>query len=450
MKKYLPGSTGRLRSCKKEGKAMKGNRAADPFRVSRGGIMIEAMLEYFISILTTGAFLAKITESLGFSDSLTGVLSSFVSLGCLFQLSSVLLLRNLRTVKRAVMIAHLINELLFVFVYIAPVVPLGAGAKTAIFLVSFCGANIIHNVMRANKSEWQVSLVDDGKRGMFTAKKEMMSLLGGMIFTYAMGAVFDHLEARGQVREAFMVGAAAVLGLMIFHLLSLTMIKEKPTGEKKDSTLQESLKILFSNAMFKRVVILIILWYAASACATPFYGAYQVGELGFSMTFVSLLSILYAVVRTVVSPLLGKYADRTSFSRMNYLCYMVAAAGFLVNCFTAPENGKVFYAVYYALYAIAMGGINSGLTNLVFDHVQGENRRNALAITFALGGLTGFLTTCLMSPLVAYIQNNGNRIFGLSVYAAQFVSAIAFLLTVVVILYVRFALIAKEKKLASK
>lgn len=425
---------------------MSGKQGADEYRVSRGGVIIEAMLEYFISILTTGAFLAKITESLGFSDSLTGILSSFVSLGCLFQLSSILFLRNLRAVKRPVMIAHLINELLFVFVYIAPIVPLSAGAKTAIFLFSFCGANIIHNVMRANKSEWEISLVDDGKRGMFTAKKEMVSLLGGMTFTYIMGAVFDHFEGMGKSREAFLAGAVAVLGLMLFHLLSLSFIKEKPAQERRDSTLGESLKILFANKMFCRVVILNILWYAAAAISVPFYGAYQVGELGFSMTYVSLLSILYAVVRTLVSPLLGKYADRTSFSRMNYLCYLVSAASFLVNCFTVPENGKVFYAVYYALYAIAMGGINSGLSNLVFDHVQGENRRSAIAITFALGGLTGFLTTCLISPLVSYIQQNGNRIFGLSVYAAQFVSGIAFLMTAAVILYVRFAIIPKEHK----
>ena len=66
----------------------------DENAVSRLCYIIEAALEYFISLLVTGAYLARITGALGFSDSLTGILSSFVSLGCVFQLSSIRLFRN--------------------------------------------------------------------------------------------------------------------------------------------------------------------------------------------------------------------------------------------------------------------------------------------------------------------------------------------------------------------
>ena len=50
--------------------------------------IFEAALEYLISILVTGSFLATITKELGVSDGLTGILSSVISLGCLFQLLS--------------------------------------------------------------------------------------------------------------------------------------------------------------------------------------------------------------------------------------------------------------------------------------------------------------------------------------------------------------------------
>ncbi len=42
--------------------------------------IIQAALEYFISILMTGSYLAALTSHLGMSDSLTGIISSFVSL----------------------------------------------------------------------------------------------------------------------------------------------------------------------------------------------------------------------------------------------------------------------------------------------------------------------------------------------------------------------------------
>ena len=52
----------------------------------RGRFMyiLEAALEYFIALLVAGSFLATLTKELGFSDSLTGILSSVISLGCLF------------------------------------------------------------------------------------------------------------------------------------------------------------------------------------------------------------------------------------------------------------------------------------------------------------------------------------------------------------------------------
>ena len=61
---------------------------------SRLMYIIHSALEYFISIMVTGSFLATLTRELGFSDSLTGILSSLVSLGCLFQLFSLSIKKN--------------------------------------------------------------------------------------------------------------------------------------------------------------------------------------------------------------------------------------------------------------------------------------------------------------------------------------------------------------------
>ena len=91
-----------------------------------------------------------------------------------------------------------------------------------------------------------------------------------------------------------------------------------------------------------------------------------------------------------------------------------------------------------------MGGINSALINLCYDYVSPEKRVHALAITQALAGLAGFFATLVASLLVDKIQTNGNEIFGISMYAQQFMSLIAFSLTIVVIIYVSIALIRKN------
>ena len=46
--------------------------------------IFEAALEYFVTISVSGAYLAYLTTALKIPDALTGVLTSFVSLGCVF------------------------------------------------------------------------------------------------------------------------------------------------------------------------------------------------------------------------------------------------------------------------------------------------------------------------------------------------------------------------------
>ena len=61
-----------------------------------------------------------------------------------------------------------------------------------------------------------MSLVDDDKRGSYTASKEMVSLIGGMLFTFLMGAVIDRYEEMENLR-----GALIVCGVSIFVLTAL-------------------------------------------------------------------------------------------------------------------------------------------------------------------------------------------------------------------------------------
>ena len=45
-----------------------------------------------------------------------------------------------------------------------------------------------------------MSLVDSNKRGSFTAMKERVSLIGGMLFSLAVGTLMDKFEEIGDVK----------------------------------------------------------------------------------------------------------------------------------------------------------------------------------------------------------------------------------------------------------
>ncbi|MDY6023636.1 MAG: MFS transporter [Candidatus Borkfalkiaceae bacterium] len=408
--------------------------ASDIYKTSRVLYVIEAALEYFISLLVTGAYLAKITSAIGMSDTVTGILTSFVSLGFGFQIIAVFL-ANKRPVKRWVTILHCLNQTAFALIYFIPIIHLTQEAKTILFIAFLLTGHILNNVVNSPKINWFMSLVEDKKRGRFTANKEMVSLIGGMIFSFITGSVIDKMEGAGDVNGAFIVCGVSIFVLMLLHSLTLIFSKEKPVEESEKVSVKLLLKELITDKNLFKVILLSVLWNVVNYASTPFYGSYQIKELGFSMTFVSILSAAYAIVRTIFSRPMGKFADKYSFARMLNICFGIALAGFVVNVFTVPENGKVFYTIYYMLYAISMAGINSATINLIFDYVEKGKRTGALALKSTVCGFAGFLTTLIVSPLVGYVQQNNNELFGLPVYAQQVTSLISAVTLVVLIIY---------------
>lgn len=416
---------------------------------SRLMYVIQAALEYFISLLVAGSYLATLTSELGISDSLTGILSSFISLGCVFQLFSVFLKR--KRVKGIVTALSVLNQLLFLLLYIIPLAGGDKQIKIAAFMVAIFLAYLIYNCVHPLKINWLMSLVEDEKRGIFTSWKEIVSLVSGMIFSFVMGAAIDRYKEEGRIETAFLICGVTIFVLLVLHTLTMLFAVELPeendgaqTGERAHP-IREMIGALKNKTVLK-ITIMFCLWHLASGAATPFYGTYLIKELGFSLKFVSILNVIYSIVRSALSPVWGVYADKRSFAAMIRVCLGVAGLGFLVNVFTVPANGAIFYTVYYVLYAVAMAGVNSALTNLVFDYVDHNMRSNALAVSQALSGLAGFLVTLAMSALVSWIQENGNSLFGLSVYAQQVTSAVAFLFTIVAVIYVTTTIIPIKRK----
>ena len=71
-----------------------------------------------------------------------------------------------------------------------------------------------------------------------------------------------------------------------------------------------------------------------------------------------------------------------------------------------------------------------------YDYVEESQRVNALAINQTFYGLAGFLTTLALSPVLALIQENGNKIFGMTIYAQQLFSAFSMVITLILLVYV--------------
>lgn len=404
--------------------------------------IFEAALEYFISLLVASSYLATLTKELGFSDSLTGILSSVISLGCLFQLLSLSIRRT--KVKRFVIFFSILNQLLFMMLYVIPLTNFGKQTKIVLFVILIFSAYLVYNIAHPKKINWLMSLVEDNKRGSFTANKEIISLISGMVFTFSMGALIDYFSEAGKIKVAFALSTVVIFVLMVLHSLTMIFAVEKEVPKSPEKNLLGTLSELIKNKNVLRVTIVFILYYISTYISLPFYGTYQISELGLNLKFVSAIVMFGSISRIAVSKFWGRYADRKSFATLIEKCFIFLALSQICVIFAVPATGKVMFILYNILHGIALGGINSALINLIFDYVPTEKRADSLAITQAIAGLTGFLTTLCASTLVAYIQNNGNTLFGLPLYAQQFVTIIALIFTILAVVYTRTVFIKKK------
>lgn len=401
----------------------------------------EAALEYLVAILVTGSFLATLTKQLGLSDSLTGILSSIVSLGCLFQLLSLSVRRT--RVKKTVIVLSIMNQVLFLLLYVVPVITVSKQIKTILFVVLILSAYILYNFAHPQKISWLMSLVDNKHRGSFTANKEIISLLSGMVFSYGMGSLIDRFAEAGNIKIAFCLSAGVMLILCILHTLTMCFTTEQEGAQAKSQNIKSAIADLFQDKKVLQVSFLFVIYHISAGLAAPFYATYLIGELGMHLKLISAMAIAGSVARMLVSRAWGRYADKNSFAGMIIRCFLFFALAQCCVIFATPQTGKILFLFYYIFHGIALGGINSALINLIFDYTPREKRADALAITQALAGLAGFLTTLAISPLVSYIQANGNQIFGIPVFAQQFVTVLALLFTLLAILYTKHILLKK-------
>ena len=244
-----------------------------------------------------------------------------------------------------------------------------------------------------------------------------------MVFSQCAGILLDHYKAKGDMQTCFIIFCITVTALALLHLVIMLMTHEpKPETVTPPKRLGEIWHTVFDNADLRRVIVFDTLFGIANV-SLYFYSVYLTQTMGFSYTYITAIAILNAAFRAFVSPFLGRLADRRSWAYMLRICMVVLAAGYVAFMFCTTTTALWLYPVFSLCYAFSLGGSNAGRTNLCLDYVSFEDRRYVLGIKDAIRGVCDFGATIPASLLVEYVEKNGNRLFGFSVYPQQILFA---------------------------
>ncbi|MBO5879008.1 MAG: MFS transporter [Clostridia bacterium] len=405
----------------------------DVYKSSRIMFILEAAFEYFINILTGGAFLAKLTTTIGISDSMTAILSSAASLAAAFQLFAIFLSHR-TPVKRWVFPINFCAQAMVSTLYVLPFFPLGSALPWIFFfLMLFSRAGV--NMVAPAKSNWMFNLVDSKKRGEYVSRMNIASLAGGMIFTLAASTVIDKFEAAGNINGSFIVITVSICILTVIQLSCLLLAKEKPIEIEKKESPFKCVGSLFKNKIYRRILTVNLLWSFANSITSPFLGTFQIKELGFSMTFISVVGVVLNLLQIGMAFFFGKLSTRRSYSSIWRLSYIFAALGFVCVALSTRQNGYVLFTGYRVMTVFYSAAISVSSSVLLFNSVPQAQRTAALAMSPVVTGLFSFFLTLIISPVFDFMQTLDLSLFGTQIYVQQIFAVASFIVTLILIIY---------------
>ncbi len=421
--------------------------SSTPFKRSRRAYCMQAAFEYFIAILVSDAYLAKLLTYIGLDDALIGIISSFISAAFLFQLTAVFLVRRIRNTKFVVTFFNILGCVMFISLYGIPFLPVSVAVKTVLVIFCLLLAYFGNYFVASMLFKWANSFVDPAKRASYSATKEMISLLSGMIFTLVVGVIIDRFEALDQLTKGFLFIACAglilticclVCFLLIARPVSETRAVSTEAAEAQTRSMKDVMANTFGNKSFVSVIILSCIWKSAQYMTVGFLGTFKTEDLLLTLGTVQIINIAGNLFRFALSKPFGQYSDKTSYARGMQLALCLEASAFFINMFTT--RGTWWCIILFTiLYNVSFAGTNQNSYNIVYSYVDENYFVEAMAIKNSIAGVVGFGASLIGARILSAVQASDTVLCG-----QQVLSAISFVLLVTAILYLHFV-VDKQK-----
>ena len=423
------------------------------YKKSRFAYKMECTFEYFVALLIADAYLSSLLTAIGMPDSMVGIVSSIGSLAFCFQLLTAVFVQRVDNVKRFSTIIHFIGRLFYVVLYLIPFfdfIPKAYKAVVAVvcIVLGYFGYYVVTSMIY----KWGNSFVHPTKRATFSATKEMLSLICGMVFTFTMGQLIDtKYTVDGQVTEAGFVLIAITISVALILDTVCLLIMKPEGGSQKHAKTEPVLKVmgdLFKNKGYVYLVILDCMHKAAMYTITGFMGTFKLKELAMSIGLVTIVSVIANGARLAVSRPIGRFSDKTSFATGITLGLAIKAAGYIFVVLCTPRLWWMV-VVYQVLYNISVAATNQNLMNATYSYVDKDHFVQAVSIKNCLSGVLGFFVSLGAGAILKVIQESENgtfSLFGFDLYAQQVLAIIAFVLTVAAFLFAQLV-VRKQKVL---
>ncbi len=405
------------------------------YKRSRLAYIWECTFEYFSALLILDVFLAAFLQSMNMPDSLIGILSSCVSGTQFIQLAVIFVAGWVAGRRRLIIWGHFITSLFFSAMYLVPFLPVAQEAQWVLIfvclIIGYCGKYFFMSPIY----RWGNSFVRHERQGLFSATKQAISLVTGMVVSLAASYMMNLLLDLDQTATAFIFISVCITVFNVCDFVCLLLMKKEPQREEREARVpfRVALSYIAKSRVFRETQISMILYYVAVYATTPFLGAHKL-NIGYTVFAAQILTTVATVFRALAMRPHGQYCDRRSFVHGIELANLVMAVSFVFLFFAGEGPWHYFFIPYFLLYSVGQVGI-SGYNDVLLHDLDNRYFVQALALRYCIAGTVGFLTTLVFGALYDPIEALDLRLFGTHLAAPQIFAVFSFVVLLISVLY---------------
>ena len=394
----------------------------DKFHITRQLYPFESMFEFLCTTLSGGAFLAKVSMTLGVRDSITALISSIASLVCIVQLFSGSLAKR-TPIKKWLLPLTLFTRVCMMGIFLLPFLNISSFVDVILLILVF-SAQSSHILVYPIKQTMFLTTVPEEDRTGYLARHNRVSIIAGIPLVLFGGLFIDKMTELGKLRDAFLIIAVAILFFGICNLVILIISREPPMKIAENKNMLQDLGTVFKSEKFRILFILAVVFGCGVGIFSPFVSTYVQREQGFSLTVANLFTVAMYIAQILLLSALNKFKHKFNPAVLRTIFF----AGNIVSngvFFIMNNDTAIFFHSVYVIVAAITGTCTVGYTVLIYDSVEEEQRTTAVGILELTKGISAFLTTLCISPVFDRMQTNGVTLFGKPIFAQRILALCA-------------------------
>lgn len=422
-----------------------------------------------IGSLAAGAFIATLLIELGVSDALNGIISAIPTIAGLSQIFMLQITKHVRKAKLITIISCFAARFAYTLLVIIPFVPLPMALKTWIFIVLYAMSNLLAQFVGPCSGEWFTSIIPAEGRGRYISIRDSVTIVTSSVFSLIGSGILDAYVSN--IEAGFRIIGIMIFVLTVIDSIALNIAKEpkagryitdagheavgsiteKYAGSVKTQSLVDTLRDVFANSDFRKVIYIYLFWYGGERLVTLFINVYLVSDLHMKYTFMSVIAMVCAVLRAIIIPMTGKIADKTSYVKTLNAGVVITALGFVACAFCMPgPYAELMYIIYTVLYQIGISVFGVGMAVLLYSIPPKGDSAKYFAVNSTINGASGLVTALVGGLILDVLQKANVHIFGVHIFAQQIMSVISTVVLAALFIFVKKFCCGMDDKIRNK